>query len=569
MLFNIFINDMMDGLEQRSGVQVPHGPRDQWSHSDIYVAGALFADDAVGLSPTPEAAAVFCARVTTWCNIHEMEVGINKCGIMEFLPNPSDPPVLTETHPAWESLTLQDQPVPRVTDYKYLGLGITPTLDVAHMVKSRRRLGAVSVNQLLPFLHCSTLPVSMRWQVVQCVIIPRLLYGAEVYGMNRTLTDTMQTLVNRALRAILGAPVGASSVPSAPLWREFRTPPVCALAAARRARAYRKCFELTTTIGTTIRHPLKARRWTWSTGTVRWIRRYCAQYFPVVKSTVLSRRDQGKDWETLDAHSLRDLVQASIQHRETEIRKNPRRATGRATITYLEGNYSDRPLAVGRVFCSPRAHAGISQVMQCRIGCYPTAPVLVESTRLPDLYNTVCPSCRREAQETMYHLLFVCRAWRRQRRDSGLSDVIRAVEQLHRRWNRARTLHGPPDEVELLGTTRLPAEALALSWILGGRHDRRWGLHDYLPSAPTPRDAEVAPPPSPSSSASEGSGEVGGPTRQDEVRAHLLKVGEFLGMITPLRWRILSPLILPTPRTIGRRQDTGAPASSTGQSPNG
>ena len=98
MLFNIFINDMMEDQEEISGVEVPAGRQSRGLKSAFTVAGALFADDAVGLSPTVEKVVEFCDRISEWCDINEMQVGIKKCGIMEFLPDPDDPPFLTEEH---------------------------------------------------------------------------------------------------------------------------------------------------------------------------------------------------------------------------------------------------------------------------------------------------------------------------------------------------------------------------------------------------------------------------------------------------------------------------------------
>lgn len=95
LLFNIFINDLMDGLEEVSSVTVTTGSRQAWHLPTPRMAGALFADDAVGISQHIEAAALFCDPVTAWCSTNEMQVGLSKCGIIEFLPNPeADPPIL-------------------------------------------------------------------------------------------------------------------------------------------------------------------------------------------------------------------------------------------------------------------------------------------------------------------------------------------------------------------------------------------------------------------------------------------------------------------------------------------
>ena len=78
----------------------------------------------------------------------------------------------------------------------------------------------------------------MRLVTVAVVVGPRLLFGAELYGMNRKLTDKMQVLMNRALEHAL-APGGAEMYPQLDSGRR-RTLPICALAGARRARAYAK-----------------------------------------------------------------------------------------------------------------------------------------------------------------------------------------------------------------------------------------------------------------------------------------------------------------------------------------
>lgn len=568
ILFNIFINDLMDGLEETSGVLVPVGPIRSWQQRDIRVAGALFADDAAGISPTIEAAANFCARITEWSTLNEMSVGISKCGIMEFLAQPDDEPTLTEDHPLRPTLQLSGQLLPIVTKYKYLGLGLTPQLEIRDLVQSRFDLGRKSVYALLPFLRSSVLPPSMRWQVVRAVILPRLLYGAEVYGMNRTLTNRMQTLLNQALRGILGGTLvqGAGRLPSAPLWAEFGTAPVCALAASRRARAYRKCFDLKTAIGTIIHQPLGIANWTWTSGTARWITRYCAKYFDAVSAGT------GRvDWTQLAAGPLRDLIRDSITLRERNIREKPTRTTSSTTALYFQSGYMTHPLTKGRVYCRPSDNKGITIVLVCRIGAYPTALQLVERKRLPNRYKRQCPFCRTEGvPETLHHLLFDCHAWRRQRRESGLEGTIAEVRRLEQRVAQATTAER--NLLDSSGTLALSREELALSWILGGVHARTWGVPSYMPQPPKPVQAEDDQSYS-SSSLSSDNDSMGIAAGENRCRVkespHLLKVGRFLVKIESVRRRVLSPLSLVLPTQHRGNQGPRAPATSTGQSPNG
>lgn len=572
-------------MEDVAGVGVPCGLKTSWTRPNLRVAGALFADDAVGLAEDITGVMRFCERVTEWTAINEMEVGIAKCGILEIAPNHQGKNkmiqvTLTEDHPDRARLCIRGQPVPLVSDYKYLGITLTRELDVPSMIRSRRKLGRLTILHLLPFLRSTVLPVSMRYTVVRAVIVPRLLYGAEVYGMNRALTNTMQTLVNTALKAVLGIVSARSSVPSAPLWQEFGLAPVCALAAGRRARAYRKCFSLSTTIGTIIANPLRSKQWTWSSGTPRWITRHCAQYFHEVDP----QRNREIAWQTLTPHELRDLVQACITRREQMIRCTQERSTGAATILYYRLGFQNNPLTIARVFCHPRDHAGVAAVIRCRLGVFPLAPRLVEWRRLPDRYMTECPFCRRHQPETLLHVLVECRAWRRVRRATDLIGTISSIDRLINQHERARLLQPlvrhEGNDAGQEGTLNMDTDSwglgrsdLTLSWILGGVFGK-WGMRDYVPRPPTLEQAEEDASLDASSSSSDSSLDEGGvalgtDSHQGQIRPHLLRVGAFLTRIQGLRARILGPLLLPVAMRNRQWEDPAAPATTTGQSPNG
>lgn len=92
---------------------------------------------------------------------------------------------------------------------------------------------------MMPFSTNRTIPSRMTVEVVRAVIAAELLFGAEVYGMCRRMTDPMQTHFNRVCRMALGNPAKAPASNVA-LWRQTRIPPKCEGAAARRARAMAK-----------------------------------------------------------------------------------------------------------------------------------------------------------------------------------------------------------------------------------------------------------------------------------------------------------------------------------------
>ena len=69
----------------------------------------------------------------------------------------------------------------------------------------------------------------------------------------------MQVLMNRSLRACIGAR-RSGNVPSVGLWKEAQTLPICALAGARRARAYAKAMVLKTWLREMVLQPLRLTR---------------------------------------------------------------------------------------------------------------------------------------------------------------------------------------------------------------------------------------------------------------------------------------------------------------------
>ena len=555
----------MDGVELETGVKVPAGSRASWDSSNLFCGGALFADDAVGLVDTLEGCRLFCDRITQWCAANEMSVGIRKCGILEFPPANADP-ILTEEHPERPTLLLSGQAVPIVSTYKYLGLHLTAALDRSSLVAGRLAKARATAYAVSPFLRCSTVPPPLRLATVRAVVIPRCLYGAEVFGMNRSLTTEVQRLVNHTLRSVLGIFGGKHWVPSAGLWAELRIPPVCAVTAARRARAYQKCFQLKTTIGTIIRHPLRSRYWTWSSGIPKWIHRFCVPH--------MADESMADSWQELDPRALAELVQSSIEQREYHIRQKPHHRHAEATRWYFGvGAFHDAPLAIGRVGIHPRDVQGIALVIRARIGALRLAPELVEANILSAEYAAKCPFCNLPEPETLSHLFFRCPKWARPRA-GVLGPVSEAADKLSQQ-PASQSLSCPMDEAKL-------------SWILGGVQGK---LRVRSWSAPKPSkslvDQAEAPGPdgnapgsdddssvSSDASSSSSSGSESLDTSRGSHSSHegggtqrpspCVLVARFLQIVMRKRARTISAL---SSSTVGSLDIT--PATATGQRPDG
>lgn len=484
------------GLE--SGIVVPHGDYRDPPPDVIRMVGALFADDAVGLSPSLEAVCAFCTHVTAWCDLHEMRVGIRKCGIMEF-PEPGrdeGTPGLSEDHPLRPQMLLQEQLVPIVTEYKYLGIILTPNLCRRKIVDHRGRIASITIAKLAAFLRTPTLPVPMRLSVLRAVVLPRLLYGSEIYGMTRRFTDKTQVVFNRAMRALLGLrTLHPKYCPSAPMWCELGLAPICALAAGRKMRAYRKCFSLKTQVQKLVSSPLKTRSWTWASGADRWFQRHCIPLIERAEHQFPTelRPWRGKtDWTptSLNPKLMQLLVESTIKYRENvairvhgHLRDGSERFTAAKTAAYFRRMFWYHRLSKARVFCHPAETAGVAAVMVYRIGAVMLGPDYVEADRINKIYKNWCPFCQREGPETFYHLFFECRAFRKARRESGLLGTIEKVDELLTEHHE-KTAPEDLERFDRLGMSRLSDSELRLSWLLGGRFDKKWVLQNFVPPPP-------------------------------------------------------------------------------------
>ncbi|CAM9581798.1 unnamed protein product [Sphacelaria rigidula] len=236
VLYNIFGNNITEGIAG-GGVNIPirsAPPRVQrpvGGPGPVNVEGLMFADDLC--IPT----------ATRWARDNGMAVGINKCGIIVVGKS------IRVLRKEPERYQISGEAIPIVDSYKYLGdqipgrhggLPINGWPSRADTVTGEQH-GAVLEVQDHPHAHQDGGDQGGHPRP------PRLLFGAEIYGMRADITQKMQTLLNQAFRVSLGMDPKICA-PSVALWREVGIPPVVTTAAARRALAMKKCDDLRTWI---------------------------------------------------------------------------------------------------------------------------------------------------------------------------------------------------------------------------------------------------------------------------------------------------------------------------------
>lgn len=397
ILFNIFINDALDEMEDL-GIRIPTGLQSSHQWMDQRLAGLLFADDIVGTVPSAQNLQTWLWRMGAWARINEMEVGIRKCGLMVIGGEGNE--VLRGRGRLY---TINREPVPVVDEYEYLGLKFTPDLERSSLVEARLRKGQATVQTLKPFLGCTMIPLFARASVFKAVVVPRLLYGAEVYGKAKDITSRVQVMMNCALRALAG--FGPSrTVANVALWREFHCPPVCASAAARKARAYQKCAQLRTWVRTLVQEPFRSRRWTWASGAVRWLNRY-------VKTLRSPATSDGPGplvtptWRNLAPDALSKAIIQGVWAREEVA------AASQGGDWYVQADFSKRPVVSCKVSSAPELSSGLMRIVQLRLNGIWWVKRLARHGLVESCYEFECPWCGADVPETLEHFLFQCPQW--------------------------------------------------------------------------------------------------------------------------------------------------------------
>lgn len=497
-LFDIFIDDLPQG-RTGEGVLVPVGgnapktkPEEYWETKseviNLRVGILLFADDAVGLDEDIIGVQEFCDSVNTWCVQNEMKVGITKCGILEIPPlvggqGDMEDPILTEAHPARDALRIMGELVPIVEEYEYLGLVLNRNIRQVEqqLAKQRREKGWKCLMAMTPFLSGSSFPIAMRIQVVKSVLIPVLLYGAEIFGMNRSVSDPLQSIVNKAVRKILGLKTGWRKASGHALNREMGLLPMTAYTNGRKARGYAKAWTLKTYVHdvvTNTLHPGNKGNHPWSYKTRNWVDRTVTN-----NEWTVDRDNWTAGWyndPSLPPARVKRVVEQATRRREEAIQGNNR---ARFDI-YVEHLYGQYPLWTVGVGYLPKYTVGLQWIVRFRVG----AVLLAHEHKVMRLHERAgCPWCHSQGNESLDHLVFECGGFSDLRR-GRISILLAEVEELPQ--GHPATEDGGPE---------LPQCANhRLSWLLGssveGRFLQNWGVTvpEGTPDQPT-HNEEVHP----------------------------------------------------------------------------
>lgn len=388
LLFDIFINDILDECK-RFGVKIMGLDA---KHREV---GLIFADDIALMCGSVSKLRRALRCIQAWGDKFEMRYGVDKCGLMGF--GEGAPERLQETRDMW---ILDGKPIPLVSEYVYLGVPFTETLDLKVMGDARAKKGEHCLNALRPVLSCSDIPLSVRVRLVKALLIPVLTYGSELWGMSDDRAQSTQRVLNEALRLLVGMKKQSTITSTATIGLEFEIDSMSAMASAARARAFLKFASLRTTIASLVVSPPRARKKTWVTGCQMWMKRFSPAALMANTS----------------AKQVSSIVRSVCRDRQTK-----------GSVTAKRFDEYGFQLTTGYLKIAlryPKATRGIRWLCKMRVNAFWTATHFQRIGWLGDQYLRKCPFCRvRDTEETLEHLLMECRRWN-VTRTKYLSDFV-------------------------------------------------------------------------------------------------------------------------------------------------
>ena len=471
LLFNIFINDIFEGLEPEEicGVAVP-GVEDR-------INGLLFADDTVVLADNVMILEGMWDGIKRWADYHEMEFGISKCEIIVFikwsecnLVNRMSTDGRTKTITAQlprsikqnkyqtivdseftgSSLEIEGRAMKVVESYTYLGLNFYFDLDLDKMAKDRAQLGEKALFAMEGFLRCMSISPVQKKYVLQSVIGSTATYGAELWSFNARRSMHCQNIMNKGMEMIMGT----RNMPRECLWKECGIISMRATCNKARVRAYYKYGSLKTWMGDlmstkTKMYVDKGHQQTWVTGTESYLNRLRKDVEGMEGVGTSCTEPNSRTQTGVNPSIVAQKVCEAIALKDTMINTRVNRGeiiSESVAFRYIQCQYVNM-YEDGVYAWIPFYGPGLIMISQFRGQAFYTArkawtisigKTLVDGRiQVPASYETRCPFCRTKTRcETESHIITRCVAWE-ELRTKHLAKLLPKCREIYRRWNTA------------------------------------------------------------------------------------------------------------------------------------
>ena len=365
ILFNIYINDILDRIRPIEVEGLCHGFR-----------GLMFADDTVIAAESLEDLNNKIKIIQEWMSENSMEINPSKCGVM----------LVKEGIVNIPEIKYNNEIIPNVNSYTYLGVEFNDQLDLELMAGLRQRKGIAMSNTLGPTLRNNKIPLEYKRMLISNILIPTLSYGTEVFGMSEKRSSQLKKTVDISIGLVLKNKMFCRNR----AYEEFDLKPIQLRAALNRTRGYFKWKNSYNIIKSLIHtaEDFKARKRTWTTGTRTWLKKF--------KIDLNSNSGQK---EVLKDYQLR------IEKREHSL---------------ISKNAKDWKLSSGKLLrkleVSKKLNSnGAMLLTKLRTGTFMFTNNYVYSGKIPPEYKNKCICCQTRCIENTEHLMLKCSAFDEER----------------------------------------------------------------------------------------------------------------------------------------------------------
>lgn len=123
-----------------------------------------------------------------WCGANGMYLNINKCGYM-VVNGAND-----------QLLSFRNEAFPSVTEYTYLGVPFTNTLNIMRVIQDRKDKARRALFGMQGFLCNRNIIWPLKIKLIKSVLVPVATYASELYGMAASRVKPLQQVVDKGLR---------------------------------------------------------------------------------------------------------------------------------------------------------------------------------------------------------------------------------------------------------------------------------------------------------------------------------------------------------------------------------
>ncbi|GBM35959.1 RNA-directed DNA polymerase from mobile element jockey [Araneus ventricosus] len=184
-LFNIYVNDI---------------PKANSCHLAIFADDTSILTQHVNPYATITQLQHYISKLQLWLVDWKIKVNPNKCACLLFTKKP--------LVPSLPNLQIFGQPVPRVYQYKYLGIILDPKLSFNKHISDALTKAKYTSQKLASLVaRWSTLPIKHKLLLYKAIIRPAMMYGSQVWGATSTTNiRRLQVFQNKQLMHVVNAP---------------------------------------------------------------------------------------------------------------------------------------------------------------------------------------------------------------------------------------------------------------------------------------------------------------------------------------------------------------------------